>query len=579
MKLNIISDIKVLKKLLDFVSKKKLMACVFFICIIVSLQMTFPIISQKIIDIALLKENKIKDITIFGIILLSLMLFRNIIVFIQNYILIKIANKFVFTLRVHLFNHVQKMNLADVFKLKVGYLLSRTVDDVNILEPFISDSLFYSIQSIFLFLASFFIAFKINKNISFLSILVLVLYLIILIIFKREIKKKGIIVREHFADTQKEQQEYYSNIPVTKSYNAEKYITIKFINIIKKYIKKKADYNIYSTISGLAPLIVSWSVNILVLWFGCIAINKGTATIGYIIALRVYVDYLFSSSQGLYNLVINLQPTIIAAERVFNILEVKEENYTKGNNYKLTKGSIEFKNIAFKYDEHALILDDVNLEIKTGEKIAFVGYSGCGKTTLLSLINKYNMPIRGEILINDININDIKIFTIRNHISYVTQDTLLFSDTIIENIRLGNRNVSEKEIYDIGELVGIDKFIDKLPKGYNSLIGERGYNLSGGQKQCISIARALIKKPIILILDEATSQLDSESEKHIQSNILKYFSDCTMLMVAHRISTITSADRIVVIDKGKVESSGKHNELLIKSNLYNNLCKKQLINS
>ncbi|MDU2592176.1 MAG: ATP-binding cassette domain-containing protein, partial [Paeniclostridium sordellii] len=281
--------------------------------------------------------------------------------------------------------------------------------------------------------------------------------------------------------------------------------------------------------------------------------------------------------------IINLQPTVqtalVAAERLSEILDLeleKSEQEDKKIKPNTIKGNIEFKNVDFRYGTRQLILKDINMTIKKGERIALVGESGSGKTTLAKLLLNFYKCEKGEILVNDYNLLDINIESLRDKIAYISQETFLFNGTILENLMLGNPYLTYEEVIDACEKAQIHDFINSLPLRYNTLVEENGSNFSGGQKQRLSIARAILRKPEILIMDEATSNLDSITEKAIERTIHKFSEGMTTIIIAHRLSTIMRCDNIYILEKGEIKEKGNHKELLNQKGRYYKLWKEQL---
>ena len=317
---------------------------------------------------------------------------------------------------------------------------------------------------------------------------------------------------------------------------------------------------------------------IVILWVGAVNVLNGNITVGQLITFNALLVYFLNPVKNLINLQPMMQTAIVAADRLGEILDLPQErqgNESNKLNPKSIAGDIEIQNMSFRYGTRRLVLEDINLIAKQGEKIAFVGESGGGKTTLAKLLLNLYTPEKGEILINGTNIKDIRIDTLRERIAYVPQDIFLFSGTIMENLMLGLPESTPEEVIEAAKMSQAHNFINELPLRYETMLEENGANLSGGQRQRLAITRAILKKPDILILDEATSNLDSITERSVEKTINEYTKGITTFIIAHRLSTIKRCDKIYLVDKGRIAESGTHRELLEMKGQYYDLVSSQ----
>lgn len=333
--------------------------------------------------------------------------------------------------------------------------------------------------------------------------------------------------------------------------------------------------NLESSLTGFVASVGG----IVILWVGAYSVIKGDMSVGQLLAFNALLAYFLDPIKNLINLQPMMQTAIVASDRLGEILDLeleKSESEDKKIAPKTLKGLIEFKDLDFRYGTRQLVLKNINLKINSGEKIAFVGESGSGKTTLVKLLLNLYKWEKGEILINGYNVKDINMNYLREHIAYISQDIFLFSGTIYENLTLGIENPDMETVIESAKMAKAHDFINEMPLRYETMLEENGSNLSGGQKQRLAITRALLKKPDILIMDEATSNLDSITEKAIEHTINEHTQGITTLIIAHRLSTIMRCDKIYVMDRGEFVESGTHHELMQKKSLYYELWKEQL---
>ena len=373
--------------------------------------------------------------------------------------------------------------------------------------------------------------------------------------------------------------ESLNGIQTVKAFNAEKKVNLetegKFIKLLRGIFKLSITTNLQGLLKGFVELVGG----VVILWVGAYQVLQGKMSVGSLITFNSLLAYFLGPMKNLINLQPELQTAIVAAERLGEILDLDieaDEHENKKIAPSKYEGNIELKNVDFRYGTRQLVLKNINMSIQKGQRIALVGESGCGKTTLVKLLLNFYPLEKGEILIDENNILDIKIESLRDRIAYVPQETFLFSGTILDNLSLGAGDVSMEDIVEASKMAKAHDFINELPLRYNTNLEENGLNLSGGQRQRLAITRAILKKPDILILDEATSNLDSITESAIENTINTFSKGMTTIIIAHRLSTIKRCDAIYVMDKGEIVESGSHNELLGKAGRYRRLWQEQL---
>lgn len=417
-----------------------------------------------------------------------------------------------------------------------------------------------------------------NASLFSITIVMIILYALVVFGFNKSLREAN---RQEMEDNSKLTSylvESLNGIEIVKSFNAEEEISFetenRFIKLLKDIFKISNLNNLQSSISNSIAAIGV----IVILWLGGYMVIQGKMSIGELFTFNALLAYFVDPIKNLIGLQPMMQTAVVAAERLNEILELESE-FRNDEEKKLKptlNGDIEIKGVNFRYGTRQYVLKDINLTIYGGEKIAIVGESGSGKTTLAKLLLNFYEIENGEIKINGYNIKDINKEYLRDNIAYISQNIFLFSGSILENLTLGSKGIKFEEVIELSKQTSLDEFVNKLPLRYNTMVEENGANLSGGQKQLIAITRALLKKPEIIIMDEATSNLDSITEKAISKLIEKVCSNMTTIIIAHRLSTILKCDRVVVMHDGQIVEIGKHEELMTKRGYYYSLWKEQM---
>ncbi len=545
------------------------MSCAFLIA---AIDLVFPLITRQFIN-DIIPNGKLRIFYIFIITLLMLAVIRAVLNYIIDYWGHIVGTRMERDMRRDLFEHLQTLSFDYFDNIKTGHIMSRIVNDLRE----ISELAHHGPEDLFLSLIMLIGSFIILTTIEWRLTLIIYSFLPLLIwyaILKRKKMTSAFrSVRKRIANVNAQLENSISGIRVAKSFTNEEYEIEKFNEGNREFnSSREFAYKVMAEFfAGI--FFLSNILNIITLSVGGFFVYRGYINIGDLVAYLLYINFFLQPIRKLTNFTQQFQDGMTGFERFVEIMKVKPSIVDKEDavTLKEIKGKIEFKNVAFKYSEKKFVLSNINLTIMPGETMALVGPSGGGKTTLCQLIPRFYEVNDGEILVDGINIKDIKIKSLREKIGLVQQDIFLFTGTIKENILYGKPNSEDVEVVEAAKNANIHDFIMSLPEGYDTYIGEKGIKLSGGQKQRISLARAFLKNPAILILDEATSALDSEAEIIIQQALEKLTVGRTVLVIAHRLSTIKNANQIVVLTDEGIKEKGNHDELIAKDGLYTKL--------
>ena len=526
-------------------------------------------------NILILRDTPAESLKVLCLTLLSIFFTKNIFLYIKNILLRIVELKLVKDIRDRLYQHIQTLSLGYFHKQQTGSITSIIMNDVSELQSAVGvvfQKLFVEPINILTFVTLLFI---ISWKLAIIATIILPLAGIAIVTIGKSIRRKSRRTQSKIADIMQLLTENLSSIRIVKAFVNEKEEVRKFTGESQNYFKlllQRAQLDLIS-----APVTESFGViiGVVLLWYGGMEVlsNEGVSAEDFIRFIVILFSILGPIKQ-MSNVNIKVQTGAASAERIFELLDTPPEIVEVKNAVDLGdfSQSIEFDRVHFEYnDGDERVLDEVSFTINKGEVVAMVGPSGSGKSTIADLIPRFYDVSKGAIRIDGNDLRDATLASIRGNMGIVTQEVILFNDTIRNNIAYAQPNVSEKAIQQAALAANALKFIEQTPNGFETMIGERGVNLSGGQKQRLAIARALLKNPPILILDEATSALDTESEKMVQKAIERLMQDRTALVIAHRLSTVQNADKIIVIDKGRVVETGPHSELYENGSLYRRL--------
>ena len=572
-------NLKLFKRLLGFTTPYKLnFIFVSFSAIIISI---FSILNQYFLKIAVdeyITPKDYKGLLYLIIVMILILCFQVTFQFLFIYFTNLLGQKVVYDLRTKLFKTIINFKMSYYDKSSVGRLVTRTVSDMETIASIFSQGLFMIFADIILMVSVLVIMFILSIELSLIIFAILPFVAIATRLFQRAMKVAFNEVRNEVANLNSFVQERLSGIKEIQIFNRQIIESRKFEKINERHKRawlKTVWYN--SIFFPIAEISISISVGLIVWYAGTNLLQLDSfVSLGTIFLFIQLSQMLFRPLRQIADKFNTLQMGMVAANRVFEILDSDHYINDKGCiSIKNLDGDIKFENVDFSYVKENKVLRNININIKKGEKVAIVGATGSGKSTIIKLILRLYDLESGEIKINNKNIKNYKLIDLRSSISLVNQDIFLFADSIFKNITLFNKKISKKEVEKAAKNIGVLEFINKLPGGLNYNVKERGVMLSEGQRQIISFLRAYVSKPNILILDEATSSIDSKTEELIQFATNKIIQDKTSIIIAHRLSTIISADKIVVMKAGKIMEIGSHNELITRNGYYKKLCEVQ----
>ena len=564
-------------------------SAIVLILIIVAIELYQPILLGDAVDTFLSRYGTNGNATLMdrshdieGVVKLGgIYLVTVVIIFFLNYaqalILSYVGQKIIYNIRMEIFSHLSRLSLSFFTRSPIGKLVTRVTSDTEALNEMYTSVIVNVLKSCFVLIGIIITMISYNLRLSIYTFTVIPFIMVFTFVFQHVSMKIHRDIRSKISGLNAFISEHISGMKIVQIFAVENEVFDKFKNENEKlrvdHMKQLFTFSIYNPTNFLMNIVATS----ILLWFGGKMVLDGIISIGTIVVFQRYISKFFEPIQELAEQLNIIQSAAAASERIFDLLDEEQEIKESENPVKMDtfRGSIEFKNVWFAYKEDEWILKDVSFKVNPGESIAFVGATGAGKTTIQSLICRYYDIQKGEILIDGVNIKDIRISDLRKNIGQMLQDVFLFSGNIKSNIRLKNVNITDEEIIEASKYVNADKFISKLENKYDEHVIENGAAFSAGQRQLISFARTLAFKPDILILDEATANIDTETEVLIQDALRKIMKDRTTLIVAHRLSTIQNSDKIIVMHKGEIREEGTHQELLTERGIYYKLYKLQ----
>ena len=546
------------------------------VTVLMLLVMAVSLLNPYLLKIAIDKYIKNKNIN--GLLIIgALMILFNLLSMIASkkriMLMSGVTNKILVTIRNELYTHIQKLSFGFFDSRPVGKILARVMGDVNALQDLFTNSVTSFIPELLTLICVTVIMFTMNYKLALSAIIILPLLAFSLSTIEIVSRKRWQIYRKKRSNLNGFIHEDFSGVRTVQSFSSEE----KKEKSFKSFIVELMDsfVNAVKLNDLFWPLVeLSWGIGtVVVYYYGSKFVDYGEISVGTLVAFTGYVEMFWRPIMNITNFYNTLITNFAAAERIFEIMDINPEIVNINGAVKMPqiKGNVEFKDVTFGYEDGTVVLDNVNFKVKHGETVALVGPTGAGKTTIVNLISRFYDPDSGEILIDGRNVHDVDIESLRSQMGIMLQDTFLFSATIMENIRYGKLDATDEEVMEAAKAVNAHEFIMKLENGYDTEVNERGSRLSVGERQLISFARALLANPRILILDEATSNIDTNTERLVQIGLKKILKGRTSFVIAHRLSTIRDADRIMVVDNGKIIEAGTHSELMKYKGLYYDL--------
>ncbi|RAJ26202.1 ABC transporter ATP-binding protein [Pedobacter cryoconitis] len=532
-----------------------------------------PFLIKYTLDNYILKGEH-NGLVMMIMVMLFLLVVQSIIQYSHTLLTNTLGQSAIRDLRINVFNHITKLRLQYFDKTPIGQLITRTVSDLETISDIFSEGLIVIIGDILQVIAIIAVMFYADWELTVIVLLPMPLLIMATSVFQKSIKSAFQEIRTEVSNLNTYLQEHITGISIIQYFAREDQEFRKFKKINARYRDANIRSNwYYSIFFPVVEIISAMSLGLLV-WYGAKSIlaKPLDVTPGTIAEFILYISMLFRPIRELADKFNTLQMGMVGAERVFKVLDTKELTTNNGT-YKPEKmaGNIKFDKVWFAYNDENYVLKNISFEVKAGQTVAMVGATGAGKSSTINILNRFYEIQKGEIKVDGVSINDYELNYLRNNIATVLQDVFLFSDTIFNNITLNNPSITMEEVVDAAQKVGAHDFIERLPGGYQYNVMERGATLSAGQAQLISFIRALVYNPSILVLDEATSSVDTETEMLIQTAIDKLMKGRTSIVIAHRLSTIQKADQIIVLDKGEIKEIGNHQELLKLDGYYKKL--------
>lgn len=509
--------------------------------------------------------------------LVAVIVIRNVCSFANSYLVTWIGHRFVFDLRFALWRHLQRLSLAFHNQTQTGKIMARATADIELIQQLIQGQLVTFISDLVTLVAVLGMLFMLEWRLALPIVALVPFYVISYLAFLKNIREVSNEQRRLYDKMLGTLAEKFSGIGVVKAFVREDYERAEFMKTVRaKFAVDMRQVHLNRRL-GLVSAVISALGTGVVYAYGGSLVQHGMMTTGKLVAITFYIGFIFNPAVRVIDFNNSLQWAVSAMDRVFQTLDTRPEIEDKANALPLPAlaGKVVFEDLTFAYVADQPIVKDVTLTVEPGQIVALVGHSGAGKTTLMNLLMRFYDPTGGAVKVDGYDLRDVRLETLRRQVSMVAQENVLFSVTILENIKYGNRDASDEEAFRASKAADLHDFVMSLPDGYETMIGENGIKLSGGQKQRLALARALVTDPKILILDDVTSALDGETEARVQDALRVVMKGRTTFVIAHRLSSVVEADRIVIVEHGQIVDQGTHAELIARAGIYRDLYEEQ----
>lgn len=577
-----IFDLEIIKRLFQFIKPYnfKFYSLVLTIMLGAAFAPALPLLIRQTID-GPVSAGNYTGLAKMMAIMIALLVVQSLIQFTNTFLAGWLGQNIIRDIRVQLYHKILHLRLKFFDDTPIGRLVTRTISDIETLADVFSDGIAAIAGDILQLVLIISVMFYTDWRLSLISLCTIPFMLVSTYVFKEKVKKSFNEVRNAVSSLNSFVQEHITGMSIVQIFNSEKIEFDKFHTINTKHrdenIKSIMYYSIYYPV---AEVIAALGTG-LVVWFGAKQMLNAEVTYGTVTAFIMFINIFFRPIRMIADRMNTLQMGIVSTDRILKLLDSDDYTANDGSKKANLKGEVEFKNVWFAYNDENYVLKDISFKANHGETVAFVGATGAGKSSIINLLSRFYDINKGTVLIDNQDVKEYELRSLREQIGVVLQDVFLFSDTIENNITLGDNNISREKIVEAAKLVGVHDFIMQLPNDYDYNVQERGATLSVGQRQLISFVRAMVHDPKIIVLDEATSSVDSETEELIQNAIDKLMRGRTSIVIAHRLSTIQKANKIIVLDKGQIMEEGSHEELLkldgFYANLYNMQYKEMLV--